>query len=68
MFKRSTGVAPHRFLMNARISRAQELLLEKDANLAMVAAATGFADQGHFTRVFKKATGVTPQAWLDDRG
>lgn len=67
MFKRSTGVAPHRFLMNARISRAQELLLERDANLARVAAATGFADQSHFTRVFKTVIGVTPQTWLDDR-
>jgi len=67
MFRRSTGVAPHRFLMNTRISRAQELLLERDASLAMVAAATGFADQSHFTHVFKTVIGVTPQTWLDDR-
>ncbi|WP_198137689.1 AraC family transcriptional regulator [Terriglobus sp. TAA 43] len=68
MFKRSAGLAPHRYLMNTRISKAQELMLEPNADLAIVAADTGFVDQSHFTRVFKRLTGVTPQRWLAHRG
>jgi AraC family transcriptional regulator len=33
----------------------------------MVAAATGFADQSHFTRTFKRVTGATPHEWHQNR-
>jgi transcriptional regulator GlxA family with amidase domain len=66
-FKESTGVPPYRWHLNARIKRAQELLLAGRLPIAQVAAATGFADQAHFTRVFVKVTGATPAAWQRDR-
>jgi AraC family transcriptional regulator len=44
MFKASTGVSPHRYQLNTRIGKAQELLLMERESLSMVAAATGFAD------------------------
>src|ERR1700752_321688 len=46
-----------------RIGKAQELLLMKGETLSMVAVATGFAAQSHFTRTFKRVTGVTPHDW-----
>ena len=55
MFKASTGVSPHRYRLNTRIGKAQELLLMKGESLSMVAVATGFADQSHFTRTFKRS-------------
>jgi Helix-turn-helix domain len=54
MFKASTGVSPHRYQLNTRIGKAQELLLMKGESLSMVPVATGFADQSHFTRTFKR--------------
>jgi AraC family transcriptional regulator len=66
-FKASTGVSPHRYQLNTRIGKAQELLLMKGESLSMVAVATGFADQSHFTRTFKRVTGATPHEWHRDR-
>jgi transcriptional regulator GlxA family with amidase domain len=67
MFKSSTGVSPHRYQLNARIGKAQELLLMKGESLSMVAVETGFADQSHFTRTFKRVTGATPHEWHQNR-
>jgi transcriptional regulator GlxA family with amidase domain len=67
MFKASTGVSPHRYQLNTRIGKAQELLLMKGESLSMVAVATGFADQSHFTRAFKRVTGATPHEWHQNR-
>lgn len=67
LFKRSTGVSPHRYHLQTRIGKAQELLLTKGRSLAAIASVTGFADQSHFSRVFRKAVGATPLAWRKDR-
>jgi AraC family transcriptional regulator len=67
MFKASPGASPHRYQLNTRIGKAQELLLMKGESLSMVAAATGFADQSHFTRTFKRVTGATPHEWHQNR-
>lgn len=66
-FKASTGVAPYRWFLKARIQRAQQLLLKHTASVADVAAMTGFADQAHLTRAFSRETGATPAAWRRDR-
>ncbi|WP_110751568.1 helix-turn-helix domain-containing protein [Phyllobacterium leguminum] len=63
-FKASTGLPPHQWQMQARIDRARELMNRKTISLTSVASATGFSDQAHFTRVFKRFVGVTPAAWL----
>jgi AraC-like DNA-binding protein/predicted transcriptional regulator len=65
-FKASTGFPPHRWQLSQRIGRAQELLRDGSSPLAEIALATGFAEQSHFTRVFKKIVGVSPGAWQRD--
>lgn len=62
-FKASTGVPPHRWQMQARIRRVQEMLSDGRSTLAEVAITAGFSDQAHLTRVFKAHTGVTPTEW-----
>lgn len=62
-FKASTGMAPYRWQLDARIRRAQALLIDTSASLDDVAEATGFADAVHFGRTFRKFTGATPAAW-----
>jgi AraC family transcriptional regulator len=66
-FKASTGMAPYRWQLDARIRRAQALLIDTPASLDEVAEATGFADAVHFGRTFRKFTGTTPAAWRRDR-
>ncbi|WP_237143367.1 helix-turn-helix domain-containing protein [Phyllobacterium zundukense] len=66
-FKASTGMAPYRWQLDARVRRAQALLIDSHASLDQVAEATGFADAVHFGRTFRKLTGATPAAWRRDR-
>ena len=66
-FKASTGMAPYRWQLDARIRRAQALLIDTRASLDQVAEVTGFADAVHFGRTFRKLTGATPAAWRHDR-
>jgi AraC family transcriptional regulator len=66
-FKASTGMAPYRWQLDARIRRTRSLLMDSGASLNEVAEATGFADAVHFGRMFRKLTGTTPAAWRRDR-
>ncbi len=62
LFKQSLGVSPHQYLIRLRVNNARWLLSagSGERSLAEVAAAVGFADQSHFTRHFKRMTGMTP--------
>lgn len=62
-FGLSTGDPPHRWMLRHRVERSKSLLRHTEATLAEVAVSCGFADQSHFTRVFKSFVGVTPAAW-----
>jgi AraC-like DNA-binding protein len=62
-FKRSTGLTPGKYILEARIKRAETLLRESDLPLAQVAIQVGFADQSHFTVAFRKATSMTPRIY-----
>jgi AraC family transcriptional regulator len=59
-FRQSTGKTPHQFLLQQRVRRAQTLMRNSRTSLADVAVASGFADQHHLSRVFRRITGVTP--------
>jgi AraC family transcriptional regulator len=62
-FTRSTGISPHRWLMQRRVDVAKDLMRSTDTSLAEISLRCGFSDQSHFTRVFAEATGVTPGRW-----
>ncbi|MET7699960.1 MULTISPECIES: helix-turn-helix transcriptional regulator [unclassified Streptomyces] len=58
-FSGAFGIAPHQYLMSRRVDRARRLLLE-GGRPGEVAATTGFYDQSHLTRHFKRLVGVSP--------
>jgi AraC-like DNA-binding protein len=58
-FCRQVGMPPHAYQLQVRISRAKSAL-RRGSSIAGVALATGFADQSHFTRVFRRLVGDTP--------
>jgi AraC-like DNA-binding protein len=62
-FARSTGISPHRWLMQRRVDVAKDLMLTTDSSLVEISLKCGFSDQSHFTRVFAEATGETPGRW-----
>src|SRR3984893_7962452 len=62
-FTRSTGISPHRWLLQRRVDVAKDLMLSTDTSLAEISLKCGFSDQSHLTKVFAEATGETPGRW-----
>ena len=63
LFKRSTGVPPHRFVVGQRIARARVVLTTRELSIAQISRMVGFRTPGHFTTVFRRVLGITPGAF-----
>ncbi len=61
-FAKATGLTPHAYLVQRRIDLARRLIA-RGTPLAEAAAAAGFADQSHMTRIFVAKYGITPGAY-----
>jgi AraC family transcriptional regulator len=59
-FRRARGESLGQFVRRRRVELASTLLARTDRSIADVALATGFADQPHLTRVFRRITRMTP--------
>ncbi len=64
LFKQSTGLSPHQYVIQQRVERAKQLLLQGEMTIADIAQDCGFAHQSHLYRHFKRLTGVTPKTLL----
>ena len=62
-FRRHQGMTLAGAIRRLRVEAACARLADPEVALADVAAETGFADQSHLTRVFKRVTGTTPGAY-----
>jgi AraC family transcriptional regulator len=62
-FRQSTGKTPYQFLLHQRVERARSLMSDPHIPLTQVALASGFADQHHLARVFRRVTGLTPSSY-----
>ncbi len=62
-FRRTLGVAPHKWLIEQRIVLSKEKLRDDGLSLSDVATECGFSDQSHLTRQFTRTVGVSPGAW-----
>ena len=58
-FRNSVGLTPHAYLIQIRIEQGKRLL-RTGTSISDASAITGFTDQSHFTRHFKRILGVTP--------
>ncbi|MEH2474561.1 AraC family transcriptional regulator [Nitrobacteraceae bacterium AZCC 2161] len=62
-FRRTLGVAPHKWLIEQRVALSMEKLRDGRSSLSDVAAECGFSDQSHLARHFQRIVGVSPGAW-----
>lgn len=60
LFRKVLRLSPMDYVLSLRVQEAQRLLATTHLSLAEVAAATGFCDQSHFTKRFRKVVGMTP--------
>jgi AraC-like DNA-binding protein len=61
-FRMRLGTSPYRYLSMRRLDRAKSLMRD-NCSLAEAAVESGFVDQSHMTRQFKRAYGLSPGRW-----
>ena len=67
LFKQTTGLPPHSFLLACRIQRAKELLETTQMSITQIAARLSFSSPQHLAMHFKRETGKTPSSWRNDK-
>jgi AraC family transcriptional regulator len=65
-FKQSTGSSPHQHVLRRRIERAKEFLRDSRLSVLEASARTGFVDQSHFSKVFRRIVGLAPSKYRLD--
>ncbi|SDY23976.1 AraC family transcriptional regulator [Lysobacter sp. yr284] len=68
LFKRATGLPAHRFVLQRRVERARQRVLDGAAGLSEIALDTGFADASHMARCMRRLLGVSPLQLRQARG
>lgn len=63
LFKQSTGLASHQYIIRCRIEKAKKLLSQTQLPLIEICYQVGFQNQSHFTRVFRRHTQLTPKTY-----
>ncbi len=62
MFKQSQGMAPHQYVMQQRLLRAEQLLRHSSLPLTDIAQQCGFSSSSHFTNRFRQMKGIVPSS------
>ncbi len=62
-FRQETGATPIDYLQRFRVSEAKHLLKDTDRTITEIALDVGFSDSGYFSRIFRRSTGKSPEAF-----
>jgi len=57
LFKQSTGMTPHGYLVQQRVERSKQLLKQSELTMAEIALRCGFANSSHLAKCFRKVMG-----------
>jgi AraC-like DNA-binding protein len=63
VFKEHTGLSPYQYHLQLKIQRAKEMLHDSGLAVKQIAGILGFQDLYHFSKIFKRKTGVSPLKW-----
>ncbi len=66
LFKQSTGMPPHQYVINCRIEQAKILLAENKLPIVEISYRVGCSSQSNFTALFRKHVGITPKAYREN--
>lgn len=65
-FRQTFGTTPHSYVMQRRVDHASAMMIRSAEPLAAIAAACGFTDQAHLSRLFRRIKGHSPAMWRRD--
>ena len=65
VFRECTGISPQGFIIDLRLRRACELMIQTDLSLKQIAQMTGYSDPLYFSRIFKEHLGVPPSQYKE---
>jgi len=68
IFRNTSGMTISKRLMQLRIDRAKQLLLESSLPISEISLQVGYTNFSHFTNIFRKETGVTPSDYRRTQG
>lgn len=68
MFTKQVGISPSQYLLNLRLDRARELMLQHHQSPSVAAASVGYTDIFNFSKMFKKKYGCSPRQYIRDHG
>ena len=63
LFKQSVGYTPHQYILRCRIEKAKQLLQTTQLPIMEIAFQVGYNNQSHFSKLFRKLTGMTPRTF-----
>ena len=63
VFKAVTGMRFQDYLMEIKLNKAKNLLININLRIKNIAHESGFRDPNHFCRIFKRKTGLNPTNW-----
>ena len=66
LFTNHFGISPKQFIIDLRIQKAKQLLMEGLLNVSAISEKCGFSNPYHFCRIFKQHTGTTPSKYRKD--
>jgi len=61
LFKQSTGITPHTYLVQQRVEHSKQLLKQAENTINEIAIECGFANPSHFAKCFRRYTGMSPK-------
>ncbi|MCL2572283.1 MAG: AraC family transcriptional regulator [Defluviitaleaceae bacterium] len=67
IFKQTLNISPTQFLIDCRIKKACELLMDSELSIGEISAMVGYPNQLNFSRAFKRELGVAPYRWKISR-
>ena len=63
LFKKSTGIAPYKYVIQQRVAKAKNLIKDSNLSLIEIAYECGFSSQSQMTQHFRKYIGITPKVY-----
>ena len=66
LFKNDYGISIQEYILNLRIEKAKELLMNNELLISEVALAVGYSDSLYFSRIFRKKTGISPTQYAKE--